>query len=203
MTNAFSIDLSFAFTQKKETNTIVSIQFTSIQFISIQSILILSSSKCALLMNESSNKKSRQKKKNEQFDWMIRIIHHFFIINTIDFNYIKITYQRDCVILLLLIKKFAQKIELFTTFWLNKIIDVKINATTSIYRLLSNNKKTTYRRKAEKILSNFIFFFLFNEVDFDRWYFRFVDEFIDFINFLNVKNIKKSIVFVFCENSLI
>ena len=47
---------------------------------------------------------------------MIQIIHHFFIINTIDFNYIKIIYQKDCVILLLLIKKFVQKIKFFTTF---------------------------------------------------------------------------------------
>ena len=57
MTNAFSIDLSFTFIQKK-TNIIV-----FIQFIYIQSISILSSFKCALLMNESFNKKSRQKKK--------------------------------------------------------------------------------------------------------------------------------------------
>ena len=66
MTNAFSINLSFTFIQEKETNTIV-----FIHFIFIQSILILSSFKCALSMNESFNKKSRQKRKNEQFDRMI------------------------------------------------------------------------------------------------------------------------------------
>ena len=111
-------------------------------------------------MNESFNKKSRQKKKmNNLIEWWFESIHHFFITNTIDFNYIKITYQKDCVILLLLIKKFVQKIEFFTTFWLNKIIDVKVDATIFIYRLLSNNKKTTYRRKTKKFLLNFLFFF--------------------------------------------
>ena len=66
-------------------------------------------------------------------------------------TYIKTHYQRNCIVLLLIIQSVADNLDFFSASWLQNVHDVKIETITSLYRLFSFNKRNSSQKKAQRI----------------------------------------------------
>ena len=89
--------------------------------------------------------------------------------------YTKAHYQRDCIVLLLIVTGVAQNNELFSAPWLRDIHDVEVGAATSLYRLLSANKKATAQKEAQKALEEELPTILTNKNHWNYWYRKLAD----------------------------
>ena len=114
-------------------------------------------------------------------------------------TYIKAHYQRNCIVLLLIIQGVAVNFDFFSASWLQDVHDVKIETVTFLYRLFSFNKRDSSQKKVQRALKEELFSFLIDRKSWNYWYRKLSEESTEVEDFVNLR---ERTVFVLRKDSL-